>query len=149
MQNTLAENKFELTELANKLFMYTDAQQWDLLLREVFAPDVMFDMSSAGAGEPGMMAASAICKMWEEGFQGLDAVHHQAGHYIINLTGNAAIAHIHAYAVATHYKKSTLKGHTRTFVGSYDLQAGITKEGWRLTAFKYNLKYIDGNVALQ
>ena len=40
MQNTLAENKFELTELANKLFMYTDARQWDRLSNEVFGKEI-------------------------------------------------------------------------------------------------------------
>ena len=73
-----------LTELANKLFMYADLQLWDKLLAEVFTEDIWFDMSSAGAGEPGSMKAAALCKMWEEGFTGLDSVHHQAGIILLN-----------------------------------------------------------------
>ena len=37
-------DKQELTELVNKLFMYTDAQQWDELLNEVFVENVWIDM---------------------------------------------------------------------------------------------------------
>jgi len=139
-------DKQELTELANKLFMYTDAQQWEKLLSEVFVENVWIDMSSAGAGDPLMMPATAVCEMWRKGFVDLDAVHHQAGHYLV--TVNADVAAIYGYAVATHYKKSATKGNSRNFVGSYDLLASLTPVGWRLSQFKYNLKYIDGNLSL-
>ena len=48
-----------------------------------------------------------------------------------------------------HYKKATIKGHTRSFVGSYDLKAMRTSDGWRLSGFKYNLKFTDGNTTLE
>ena len=140
-------NKIELTELANKLFMYCDGQQWKLLLEEVFVQTIWFDMSSAGGNKPQLVEASDICKMWADGFAGLDAIHHQAGHYLINISGNKA--DIFAYAVATHYKKTATKGPTRSFVGSYDLRAELTSKGWRLSQFKYNLKYIGGNISLE
>jgi hypothetical protein len=138
--------KIELQELANKLFMYTDAQDWERLQGEVFAPEVWFDMRSAGGGEPKQLKAGAICAMWQEGFKGLDGVHHQAGHYLVDITGEEAT--IFGYAVALHYKGAATQGKTRTFVGSYDLKAVQGPQGWRLTAFKYNLKFIDGNAAL-
>jgi len=139
--------KQSLTELANKLFMYTDAQQWSMLIQEVFENDLWFDMKSAGGGEPKQLPAIAICDMWKQGFEGLDAVHHQAGHYLITLQGETAS--IYAYAVASHYKKAATKGQTRSMVGSYDLKAQQTPNGWRLTQFKYNLKYADGNLSLE
>jgi len=147
MTPQLAADKFELTELANKLFMYCDAKQWDNMLNEVFVPVIWFDASSAGAGPPQSMKAKAVCKMWEDGFIGLDAVHHQAGHYLISVQDSNA--DIFAYAAATHHKRSASKGNTRTFVGSYDLKAQRGANGWRLTQFKYNLKYIDGNIAME
>lgn len=137
-----------LTELANKLFMYTDMQLWDKLLSDVFTEEIWFDMSSAGAGEPGPMKAALLCQSWKEGFTGLDSVHHQAGHYLIEMNENSS-ADIFAYAVAYHYKKAATKGQTRTFVGSYDLKAIQTSNGWRLSQFKYNLKFIDGNASLE
>lgn len=139
-------DKIELTELGNKLFMYTDAQQWKKLLSEVFTEKVWFDMTSAG-GEAKNLSANEICKIWEQGFMGLDAVHHQAGHYLITINDQAA--DIYCYAIAMHYKKTATKGNSRMFVGSYDLKASKTEKGWRLTQFKYNLKYIDGNAKLE
>lgn len=138
--------KIELQELVNKLFMYTDAHDWERLQSEVFASDVWFDMSSAGGGEPRALKAQDICAMWARGFAGLDAVHHQAGHYLVELRGEEA--DIFAYAVALHYKAAAVQGKTRTFVGSYDLKAVRQPQGWRLVQFKYNLKFIDGNAEL-
>jgi len=59
----LIANKTELTELANKLFMYCDAKEWDQMLKEVFISVIWFDASSAGAGEPRNMEAKDVCKM--------------------------------------------------------------------------------------
>ena len=147
MELQLIADKIELTELANKLFMYCDAKQWDKMMEEVFLPVIWFDASSAGAGEPTQMEAQAVCYMWDKGFEGIDAIHHQAGHYLIDVKNDQA--DIYAYAVATHYKREAVKGNTRIFVGSYDLKAERKATGWRLSQFKYNVKYIDGNIALQ
>lgn len=147
MNQSLVADKIELTELANKLFMYTDLQQWQRLLDEVFVNEIWFDASSTGAGAPSLMPAKAVCEMWQQGFTGLDAVHHQAGHYLSTI--NEDNADIFGYAIATHCKKSASKGISRTFVGSYDLKAIRTTNGWRLTQFKYNFKYIDGNASLE
>jgi hypothetical protein len=138
--------KIELTELANKLFMYCDGFEWNKLMNEVFKEAVWFDMISAG-GEAKKLSAADICEIWKQGLAGLDAVHHQAGHYLIDVRENNG--DIYAYAVATHFKKAATKGNTRTFIGSYDLKAVKTENGWRLNQFKYNLKCIDGNVLLE
>ncbi len=147
MEQQALSDKWELQELANKLFMYTDSSDWEKLQTEVFTEDVWFDMQSAGGGAPENKSAQDICTMWQDGLEGLDAVHHQAGHYLINVEN--AEADIYAYAVATHFKKNAQKGTTRTFVGSYNLKAIRTEKGWRLNSFKYNLKYMDGNTTLE
>jgi hypothetical protein len=140
-------DKIELQELANKLFMFTDARDWNRLLTEVFTENVWFDMQSAGGGTPGTIKARKIADMWAKGFEGIDAIHHQAGHYLIDVRGNEAS--IFAYAIATHFKQKALKGKVRTFVGNYDLKAIRSAEGWRLSQFKYHLKYVDGNASLE
>lgn len=147
MDEGVIADKIELQQLANKLFMYTDAQQWSKLEMEVFDQTVWFDMISAGGGEPKYLKASEICAMWSSGFANLDAVHHQAGHYLISIDSNDAA--IFGYAIALHYRKAAKNGNTRTFVGSYDLKAVKTLKGWRLIQFKYNLKFIDGNASLE
>ena len=41
----------EIIEVINKLFIYTDMQEWEKLQNEVFSDDVMFDMSSLGGAK--------------------------------------------------------------------------------------------------
>jgi hypothetical protein len=82
--------------------------------------------------------------MWKTGFEGLDAVHHQAGNYLVTVKQHEAT--VFAYAVAFHHKKAATAGNTRSFIGSYDLHLVKSAEGWRIDSFKYNLKIADGNV---
>ncbi len=137
----------EIVEVINKLFVYTDAHHWDGLILEVFTENVHLDMSSLGT-EPTDTTSRAICKAWEEGFQGLDAVNHLAGNYLITLEGDSE-AKVLAYATATHYRESAEFGKTREFVGTYDLKLRKQEDGWRLYYFKYNLKYASGNMSLE
>ena len=138
----------ELIELANKLFIYTDYQQWDKLLSEVFTEEVWFDMSSLGAGDPKNFSAIEICNMWKSGFAGIDAVHHQSGNFLVKFPSDDT-ADIFCYAIALHYKKDATQGKTREFVGSYDLKAVYTDIGWRLKSFRYNVKFVNGNAELK
>jgi hypothetical protein len=146
MIDQLCADKWELTELANKLFIYTDEREWKKLMDEVFMPAIWFDMTSSG-GEAAELPAHQVCDLWRIGFTGLDSIHHQAGNYIISVDGENA--DIFGYAIAMHYKKDTTRGNTRTFTGSYDLKAKKSANGWRLSQFKYNLKYNDGNISLE
>ena len=135
----------EIIERVNKLFVYTDSQEWGKLQNEVFTHEVDFDMSSMG-GEKKEMTSKAICELWKNGFKNIDFVNHLAGNYIVNIHDSTAT--VFAYATATHYKKSASKGKTREFVGTYDI--GLLKQsiGWRIYKFKYALKYSTGNIDL-
>ena len=136
-------------ELVNKLFVYTDSRQWDQLTKEVFKEEVEFDMSSLGAGPPKKMKAAEICDMWRKGFVELDHVHHHAGNFIVDFHSDGVEATIFCYATATHFKQSARNGKTRDYIGSYNLHASFTDLGWRLDAFKYNVKFINGNADLK
>jgi hypothetical protein len=134
----------QVVEVINRLFYYTDHQDWDQLKAEVFAENVLLDMTSMGAESAELLSPEQICKMWAEGFKDLHAIHHQAGTHIISLNGPQAEAK--CYAIASHYRKDASQGSVREFVGSYDFRLTHTAEGWRIDRFKYNLKYADGNV---
>jgi hypothetical protein len=138
----------QVVEVLNRLFYYTDYQDWEGLQKEVFTQMVTLDMTSLGAESAEEVEAVQICAMWKEGFKGLDAIHHQAGTYIITLKGDAAEAK--AYARATHYKAAATNGPVREFVGSYDFHLALTEAeaGWRIDYFKFNLKYTSGNIEL-
>ena len=137
-----------IIEVVNRLFVYTDAQDWQKLLFEVFADEVAFDMSSAGGASPGTVSARQICDMWKAGFEGIDAIHHQAGNYLVTISENVN-AEVFCYALATHFRKSATRGSVREFVGSYNIGLAFTDLGWRINSFKYNLKYLQGNPTLE
>ncbi len=136
----------QIEELVHKLFVYTDQQDWQRLLTEVFADQVHFDMTSLGGGEPTLLPAQTICDQWQAGFEGIDSVNHLAGNLLVDIQWDKAT--IFAYATATHYKAAATQGNTRDFVGTYDLHAVKLPVGWRLDRFKYNLKYSLGNLEL-
>lgn len=136
----------EVIEVANKLFIYTDHQQWDNLLSEVFTKEVDFDMGSLNGSQPQKVKATDICSAWKIGFEGVDALHHQSGNYLVRFNADEIEAEVYCYATASHYKQAATQGKTREFVGSYNLHMVLTDEGWRLSTFKYNLKFVTGNV---
>ena len=138
--------KEDIIEIVNKLFVYTDNKEWDKLQKEVFTDVVDFDMSSLG-GDVAKKTSQQICEEWDKGFEGLDAVNHLAGNYLVNIHNNSA--DVFAYATATHYKNSAVNGKTREFIGSYDLHLLKTGNTWKIDKFKYNLKYATGNLDLK
>ncbi|MFC9994935.1 nuclear transport factor 2 family protein [Nocardia sp. NPDC127526] len=137
-------DRIAIGDTITKLFVYTDQARWGDLLESVFAERVFFD---GGFGDPGAeRPATFITEAWAEGLGGLDAVHHQAGNHLVEITGDTAVAH--ADAIAVHVKNDAAHGKTRTFVGSYDLGFQRTAKGWRIDRFEYHLKVIDGNADL-
>ena len=136
----------QVIEVVHKLFVFTDAMEWNKLQSEVFTDQVIFDMSSIG-GEKRNTTSKNICEIWEKGFEGLDAVNHLSGNYLVTI--NDKTAAVFAYATATHYKKSATNGNTRELVGTYDLHLVQETAGWRIDRFKYNLKYATGNIDLK
>jgi hypothetical protein len=135
-----------IVETVNKLFIYTDNQEWDALKNEVFTETLHFDMTSLGGEINPQKAAAEICSDWQAGFAEMDAVNHLAGNYLVTL--NDAEARVFAYATATHYKIAATRGQTREFVGTYELGLTKTENGWRINRFKYTLKYTTGNMSL-
>jgi hypothetical protein len=135
----------EIIEVVNKLFVYTDGQDWNKLIQEVFSDKINFDMSSLG-GDQSILTSEAICEIWRNGFMGIDSVNHLAGNYIVQI--NDTNASVFAYATATHFKATATKGKTREFIGTYNIDFSLHKNGWRIVGFKYNLKYVNGNIDL-
>lgn len=135
----------QIIETVNRLFIYTDQQEWNKLQAEVFTEQVLFDMSSIG-GEKKNMTAKEICDTWKNGFVGIDSINHLAGNYLVDINGNNA--EVFCYATATHYKKAATHGNTREFTGTYDIHLVKKEAGWRIDVFKYNLKYATGNLEL-
>ena len=137
----------QIVETVNKFFIYTDNQDWTKLQGEVFTSTIEMDMVSMGASKPESVTSREICYRWEKTFEKLDAIHHQAGNYIVTIDGEKA--EVYAYSIASHYREAAKKEKKREFVGSYDFHLTKTLVGWRIEKFKYNLKYSIGNMALE
>ena len=146
MENQYTKRE-QIVETVNKLFIYTDNQEWTKLQEEVFTSTIELDMISMGAEKAENVSSREICYRWEKAFEELDAIHHQAGNYLVTISGDEA--EVYAYSIASHYKEAAKKGKTREFVGSYELHLNKTHDGWRIDKFKYKLKYSTGNMALE
>ncbi|MFG1796777.1 nuclear transport factor 2 family protein [Nocardia sp. NPDC049149] len=144
VENSSVADRLAIIEVVTRMFVYTDQRRWSELVGEVFTAKVDFD---GGFGD-GVSERNAVdvVEGWREGLADLDAIHHQSGNHLIDLQGDAAT--VHADSIAVHVKNSASNGHTRRFVGSYDLGTVRTPEGWRVNRFHYHLKVIDGNVDL-
>jgi hypothetical protein len=138
--------KDAIADVVTRLFIATDARDWASVER-CFAPAVRLDMTSLAGGVPVTLAPAAITAMWDEGFQVLRAVHHQIGNLRVTVAGERATAF--CYGTATHYRPTASGRNVRTFVGSYDLGLVRLEGDWRVEEFRFNLKYLDGNLDLE
>jgi hypothetical protein len=143
-QNLLEKDKVK--EIVNRLFISTDNRDWDPV-SQLFAQEVLFDMTSMVGGKPVTLTPQEIVASWEKGLKPLKAIHHQAGNYIVHV--NQKEAEVFCYGIASHYLPNKTNQNTRIFVGSYNFHLIKNGEVWQIDKFKFNLKYIDGNLKLE
>ena len=139
-------DKDAIADVIHRLFIGTDNRDW-ATVESCLAATVRFDMSSLGGGPAVDRSPGQITAAWEEGLRPIEVVHHQAGNHRITIDGERATAF--CYGVAFHYRRTRSGRNTRTFVGSYDF--GLRKHGtdWRIDSFRFNLKFLDGNLELE
>ena len=142
---TLLEKEAVIDTL-NRLFISVDDRDW-AAARECLAPRVLFDVSSMSGEAASTLAADEIIRAWEGALEPLEAVHHQAGNYRVEIKGSEADAF--CYGIAYHYLPNSSGENTRLFVGSYDFHLQKSGACWVIDHFKYNLKFIEGNLELE
>jgi hypothetical protein len=135
-----------IAKVLNRLFLATDARDWPRV-RECFAETVQFDMTSLAGGQPARLSPAEITAGWEAGLLPLDALHHQTGNLEVSVSGDEATAS--CYGVAWHYRRTRSGRNTRVFVGSYDFHLARSGEAWRIDLFRFNSKFVDGNLELE
>jgi hypothetical protein len=143
---TLAARQ-QIVDVITELLVATDQRDWTAVKR-CFAAEVLFDMSSLGAGPPARRTPEEIAAGWEEALRPIGAIHHQAGNHRVAVHESRATAS--CYGIAYHYRKTASGRNTRVFVGSYAfiLDRGGPL-GWRISTFRFDLKFIDGNTNLE
>jgi hypothetical protein len=149
MPQTIDEliSKDEIAAVVTRLFVATDARDW-ASVRDCFDASVRFDMTSLAGGAPATLSPDEIAEAWRAGLAPIEAVHHQVGNLSIVPAGERATASCHG--IAYHYRRTGSGRNTRVFVGTYDLELRAAARGpWRISAFRFNLKFIDGNRDLE
>ncbi|MCH4886903.1 nuclear transport factor 2 family protein [Acidaminobacter sp. JC074] len=143
---TLLEDTNAVEKVVNNLFIQTDNMDWDALVNDVFTETVYFDMTSVG-GSAGDVTSQSIVEGWEQGFSSIESVHHQSGNLQIEVDGDRAT--VFQYGTATQYQTTESGNNTRTFIGTY--QVGLIKadDMWKVDAFSFNLKIMDGNTSFE
>jgi hypothetical protein len=130
----------------NGLFRSVDEKNWPAA-KACLAPRVSVDFTSVTGGEPQDTTDAAIVEGWRESLSHLEAVHHQAGNYEVEVHGEEAAAS--CYGTAFHYLPNDTGASTRTFVGTYDIHLQKQRGSWRIDGLRYNLKFQDGNTDLE
>lgn len=111
-----------------------------------FAETVFFDTTSMTGGVPQKLAPSSISAGWRESLESIEKIHHQLGNFLVER--NRDEADVSCYGIAYHYREVPSGRNTRIFVGTYDFHLTREVDEWLIDLFRFNLKFIDGNVAL-
>jgi len=143
--NTLVA-KDHIATCIHDLFIGTDRRDWSLV-RGCFTEEVDFDMTSLAGGDPVRLTPAQITDAWETGLRPLEQVHHQVGNLQISVDGTTATAF--CYGIALHYRTTKDGNNVRRFVGSYDFKLRYEGGLWRISLFRFNLKFVDGNRGLE
>lgn len=138
--------KDAVIDTVNRLFRAVDEGDWDGAAAGL-TPRVRFDMSSVTGREPAVLDSTDIVEGWKEGLSHLEAVHHQAGNYEVEVSGEEA--DVFCYGTAFHFLPNGKGRDTRTFVGTYDMHLRKHAGRWRIDRLRYDLKFVDGNVDLE
>jgi len=136
----------EVVDVVTRLFLATDARDWTGV-EACFEDEVLFDMSSMGAGPAARVPARSIVEGWEAGLRSIREVHHQTGNHLVRIDVNRATAF--CYGVAFHHLPNRSGRNTRIFVGSYDFELQKREGEWRIAAFRFRLKFRDGDLDLE
>lgn len=150
---TVSENELQalrdresIIELVNGLFVAVDNRDW-AGAGACFADRVHFDMTSLGEPAPVELTPEQITSAWQSGLAPIEAVHHQSGNFRVRVAGDAA--ECFCYGIAYHYRRVRSGNNTRLFVGSYEYRLARAGGAWRITHFKFNAKFVDGNLRLE
>ena len=130
----------------NRLFRSVDEKDWTEA-ESCLSSRVLLDVTSLAGGEPDDTTGAAIVDGWRESLSHLEAIHHLAGNYEVEVHGEEADAS--CYGIAYHYLPSDTGRNTRKFVGTYDVHLRKHSGSWRIDRLRYNLKFLDGNTDLE
>ena len=134
-----------IIETVQDIFIGADERDWNRCL-QAFAPTVHLDYTSMAGGEPSVLPGAAIVESWKAFLPRFKTTHHQLGNFTVRMDRDEAV--VFFYGTATHYYPAASGGNVWTVVGTYDAKLVQERARWRVTLLRFNLKYLDGNLAL-
>lgn len=135
-------DKQQAIETVNQLFIGVDERNWEQV-SNVFADKVLLDYTSMAGGEPALLTSQQIIDSWKGVLPGFDKTHHQLGNYLVE--GDSSSIKVFCYGTATHYLANESGKNVWTVVGTYNLELSEANGVLKITAMKFNMKYMDGN----
>lgn len=138
--------KDQIATCIHDLFIATDQRDWPRV-RGCFTERVRFDMTSLAGGTPQELTPTQITDAWQAGLKPLQHIHHQTGNLQIAVDHDTATAI--CYGIALHHRPTTSGQNVRRFVGSYDFTLRRAGPRWLITSFRFNVKFVDGNLSLE
>lgn len=133
-------------DVVTALFTATDRKDW-ARVEACLTDPVTLDMTSLAGGEPAKLTPAQVAGGWREGLASIDHVHHQVGNFEVRVAGNQA--DVSCYGIAYHHRAISSPDNLRTFVGSYDVHLRRVGASWRIELFKFNAKFVTGNLELE
>ncbi|HTM00825.1 MAG TPA: nuclear transport factor 2 family protein [Candidatus Omnitrophota bacterium] len=143
---TTPAERLEVEDAITTLFIATDEKDW-VGVRACLADEVLFDMSSLSGAPAATMSADSIVEAWKQGLAPIQAIHHQVGNFRVCVHGEEAVAT--CYGIAYHYRPNFSGRNTRVFVGTYDFHLKCGWGKWRIDRFRFQVKFVDGNLELE
>ncbi|BDD01774.1 nuclear transport factor 2 family protein [Persicobacter psychrovividus] len=142
----LLNNKESIVNFINRFFVAVDDRNWPIVQRQ-FAPEVVLDYSSMGAGPAGTVRPEEIITEWKKLLPGFDNTHHQVGNHVIEHSQNNTT--VVCYATASHYLYNDSGDHIWRVVGTYNFEIAPNEHNkWRIHLLRFNLKFTEGNELL-
>lgn len=134
-----------LRRVADTLDHAVDTKDWGLA-RAQFAPRLMLDMSSLGAGPAAEVAADDLVAAWRRAFQGGKTSLHLRTNHLARIEGDEAVMTSHGYAW-NRLPAGVLGTEAALWEvwGAYEHRFRRGAEGWRITGFTFTATHERGD----
>lgn len=132
-------------DVVTALFVATDRRDWARVESCLMDP-VVLDMTSLTGGKPANLTPAQVAEGWRDGLASIDHIHHQVGNFEVRTSGDQA--NVTCYGIAFHHRNISIAENLLTFVGSYDVHLRRAGGSWRIDLFKFNAKFVTGNLEL-
>jgi hypothetical protein len=141
MSDDRLHSRTDIIDLMNRYALGVDQRDWTLY-RGCFADRFRIEAE----GWPDAMDADEWVEIVRTGILNYAATQHQMSNYSIEVKGDRA--HCITYLRAVHHQPTAPGGPQWVLVGFYDLDLERHGSVWKITRFKLDIQWNEGNLAL-